>query len=153
VEHTLALIKPDGVARKLVGKILHIIEEHEVGPSEYFKIIRLQMMDMSIERAKWFYGRQHEGKPYFNELCEFMSSGPIVVVILKANKAIDHWRYLMGPSSYTARMQFQIRTRFQRSSDRLMENLVHGSDSRESFSHEVLALGFNPMDYPDDVDL
>ncbi len=154
MEHTLALIKPDAVRRRLAGEILSIIEESTHGKHEdRFEIVQIRMIDMSIERARWFYGRQHKGRPYFEELCRFMTTGPSVAIILKMDDAIQHWRYLMGPSSYTGRQPHQIRTMYQQEGSRLMENLVHGSDSVESFQHETLALGFYPWDYPQEGDL
>lgn len=135
IERTLALIKPDATQRKLAGWILTTIEDNK------FKIIHIQSAYLSRDHAKWFYGKQHQDKPYFEELCAFMASGLTIALVLEADNAIQKWRDLMGPMDPAKRTPEQIRTRFQRDGARLMENLVHGSDSREAFMSECLAFG------------
>lgn len=135
MEQTIALIKPDGVARRMIGHIILDIESYNE-----LSIAHLQTMTWSLGRARAFYSRQHEGKPYFDELCEFMSSGPLVGMVLEGADVISKWRLLMGPNDSHKREPFQIRAKYQAPNARMMENLVHGSDSKDSFDHESAIL-------------
>jgi nucleoside-diphosphate kinase len=137
-ECTLALIKPDALRRGLLGRIIEVIESND------FTIVHMQSLHMTLVQAQLFYGRQHQGRPYFEELTEFMSSGMCVGLILAhaETEPISAWRQLMGAAQPEKRLPSEIRHRFGFNGARMCENLVHGSDSIESFEHEIEALGW-----------
>jgi nucleoside-diphosphate kinase len=138
-EYTIALIKPDAIRRRLMGKILTRIEE------EGFEIRTLARLRFSRESATVFYGLQHEGQPYFHRLVDFMASGPSLRLLLQREDAIAHWRAVMGPwkAAERALAPHSIRGAFMGPDDTL-ENLVHGSDSGWAFNHECRACGWHP---------
>jgi nucleoside-diphosphate kinase len=146
-EHTVALIKPDAFQRGLIGEILTRIEEAG------FEIVTISIRKFTRDSARQFYGRQHEGQPYFEALLDFMTSGQHVRLLLKREAAIAQWRRLMGPWKPKERelayvmvrgeMRSTIRGYFMEPED-TMRNLVHGSDSPEAVLHEARALGWHP---------
>ena len=127
-ERTLALIKPDGVQRQLVGEILARIERKGL------KIAALELKNVDDALARAHY-TEHEGKPFFDSLLEFITSGPVVAAILEGPRAIAAFRQLAGGTDPvekaapgTIRGDFGLETQF---------NLVHGSDSPESAAREI----------------
>ena len=125
--NTLGIIKPDGVRRKLAGRIIDKIEKSGL-------IIRgLKTLKLSKADAEQFYA-VHEGKPFYSSLVEFMTSGPIIVMVLGGHGSIDRWRELMG-STDPARAKYNtIRREFGTS---IEKNVVHGSDSATTAKTEV----------------
>lgn len=131
IEQTFAIIKPDAVKAKQSGKIISVIEEHG------FEILRLQKGQLSKELAKRFYD-VHKEKPFFYELVDFISSGPVIIMVLQKEQAIDAWRQLMGATDPAKAAEGTIRKSFGTS---IGHNAVHGSDSAETARKE-LALFF-----------
>ena len=126
-EKTLAIIKPDAVKKKLIGKIIQRIEQ------EGFKISGLKMVRLSKEEAKGFY-IIHKDKNFYESLTDFMSSGEIVVMILEGKDAIAHWRQVMGSTDPALAAPGTLRHMYGFSIER---NVVHGSDSPETAAWEI----------------
>jgi nucleoside-diphosphate kinase len=126
-QRTLAIIKPDGVSRSLSGTVLTRLE------AEGLRIVALKMIRMTKEQAKGFY-KVHEGKPFFESVTDFMSSGPCVVLVLEGDGAIQRYRALMGATDYTKAEGGTIRREFATD---IEKNVVHGSDSEETASFEI----------------
>ena len=127
IEATLLIVKPDGVHRGLVGEILRRVEA---------KGLTIEALDMRvIERAtaEEHYG-EHRGKPFFDELVEFITSGPVVVGRIVGEDAITCWRTLMGPTDPVEAAPGSIRGDF---ATEIEQNMVHGSDSAESAAREL----------------
>ena len=127
LEQTLSIIKPDGVRRNLVGKIISRFEENNL------RIVASKMIHMTISVAEGFYA-VHSERPFFNELTQFMSSGPVVVSILEGENAVSHHREIMGATNPLEADEGTIRRDFAES---LGENTVHGSDSLENAAIEI----------------
>ena len=125
--NTLGIIKPDGVRRQLVGKVIDKIE-HAGLIVRGLKVLRLSRPD-----AERFYA-VHEGKPFYKSLVEFMTSGPIVVMVLGGHGAIERWRELMGATDPARAKYNTIRREFATSVEK---NVVHGSDSAATAKTEV----------------
>jgi nucleoside-diphosphate kinase len=126
-ERTLGIIKPDGVARRLIGQVLERLEKAEL------EIAALKMIKLSKDQAKGFY-RVHEGKPFYESVTDFMSSGPCVVMILEGENAIERYRTLMGATDHRKAAEGTIRKDFATD---IEKNVVHGSDSRETAEVEI----------------
>ena len=126
-ERTLAIIKPDAVERRVVGKILARIEE------EGFAIRALERRQLSRRQAEGFYA-VHRSRPFFGSLTEFMSSGPVVVMVLEAEGAIRKWRDLMGATDPAKAASGTVRKEFAESIER---NATHGSDAPETAAFEI----------------
>ena len=126
-EQTLSIIKPDAVRRKLTGKILSKFEEQGLS------IIAQKKIKLSYDEAGSFY-EVHKEKPFYGELCEFMSSGPIVVQVLQGNYAISKNREIMGATNPEEAAEGTIRKEFALS---MTENSAHGSDSEETAKEEI----------------
>ena len=126
-EQTLSIIKPDGVRRNLVGKILSRFEENSL------RIVATKMIHMTISKAEGFYA-VHRERPFFSELTQFMSSGPVVVSILEGDNAVSHHREIMGATNPAEAAERTIRREYAES---LGENTVHGSDSIENAAVEI----------------
>lgn len=127
-ERTLVLIKPDGVQRRLVGEVLRRIEDKGL------EIAALELRRVSDEVARHHYA-EHEDKPFFSALLEFITSGPVVAAVVEGSRAIAAFRQLAGgtdpvdkATAGTIRGDFGLETQF---------NLVHGSDSAESAQREI----------------
>lgn len=127
-ERTLVLVKPDGVQRSVVGEVLARIERKGL------KIVALQMRTIDEELARAHYA-EHDGKPFFGSLVEFITSGPLVAAVVEGTRAIPAFRQLAGgtdPVEKAApgsiRGDFGLETQY---------NLVHGSDSPESAAREI----------------
>jgi nucleoside-diphosphate kinase len=127
VEQTFAIIKPDGVARNLIGEIIHRIEKSGLN------IKALKMIHMSKRQAEGFYA-VHKEKPFFESLTSFMSEGPVVLMILSGEGAIARWRNLMGDTSPDKAAADTIRKDFGQSIER---NTTHGSDAPETAAFEI----------------
>ncbi len=126
-ERTLAIIKPDGVSRNLAGAVLSRLE------GEGLKIAALKMIEMSKDQAKGFY-KVHEGKPFYESVTDFMSSGPCIVMVLTGEGAIMKYRKLMGATNYKEAGEGTIRREFATD---IEKNVVHGSDSNENAEFEI----------------
>jgi nucleoside-diphosphate kinase len=126
-EKTLAIIKPDAVKKRIVGKILQRIED------EGFDIRRLRMAHLTPEEAKGFYA-VHKEKKFFASLTEFMSSGPVVLMVLEGEDAIKHWREVMGATDPAQAKPGTLRHTYGFAIER---NATHGSDARETAEWEI----------------
>ena len=134
-ERTLVLVKPDGVKRLLVGEILGRIERKGL------TIAALELKDVSEDLARQHYA-EHEGKPFYEPLVEFMESGPVFAVRVAGNRVIEGFRSLAGTTDPTTAAPGTIRGDLGRDWGlKVQQNLVHGSDSPESATRE-LALWF-----------
>lgn len=130
-ERTLIIVKPDGVARNLTGEILSRIE------SKGYKLIALKMLEPTRELLAQHYA-EHEGKPFYEPLLEFMSSGPVVAAIFEGERIVEGTRTLMGSSDPTAAAPGTIRGDLGRDwGEKVQKNLIHGSDSPESAAREI----------------
>jgi len=127
LEKTLSIIKPDAVKRDLTGKIIAMFEEKGL------RVIAQKKIWLSKEQAGFFYD-VHRDRPFFGELCEFMSSGPIVVQVLQGNSAIELNREIMGATNPEQAEAGTIRKEFALS---MTENSAHGSDSPETAREEI----------------
>lgn len=126
-ERTFAIVKPDAVARGLVGKIVQRIE------SEGFSIRAMRRMHLTRAQAEGFYA-VHKARPFFASLTEFMSSGPCVALVLEAPDAIKKWRTLMGATDPAKADAGTLRKEFAESIER---NATHGSDAPETAAYEI----------------
>jgi nucleoside-diphosphate kinase len=144
VERTLVIIKPDGVQRQLVGPIITRLEQRGL------KIVALKMMQVSQELAREHYAI-HEGKPFFEPLIKYITSAPVVSVIVEGPKAIEATRNTMGATNPIQATPGTIRADYALEIGR---NLVHGSDGPETAAAEI-ALWFDQSEiltYQRDVD-
>ena len=126
-ERTLAIIKPDAVARRLAGKIIQRIEDGG------FQIRAMRRVRLSKQDAEGFYA-VHRERPFFGSLTSFMSSGPAVVMVLEAPDAIKKWRTLMGATDPVKADAGTLRQEFAESIER---NATHGSDAPETAAYEI----------------
>lgn len=126
-EKTLAIIKPDAVNKKIIGKIMQRIED------EGFNILGLKMLHLTKEQAEGFY-IIHREKPFYGSLTDFMSSGEIVVMALERENAISHWRKVMGATDPALAQPGTLRRLYGFSIER---NAVHGSDSPDTAKWEI----------------
>ena len=135
VEETLVLIKPDGVARSLTGEILRRIE------AKGYQLVDVRQLQAERDLLAEHYA-EHEGKPFYEPLVEFMESGPIVAMRVAGNRVIEGFRMLAGTTDPTTAAPGTIRGDLGRDWGlAVQQNLVHGSDSAESAARE-LALWF-----------
>ena len=135
VEETLVLIKPDGVARNLIGEIIARIE------AKGYQIVDLKLLQADRELLGRHYA-EHEGKPFYEPLVSFMESGPVVAIRVAGNRVIEGFRSLAGTTDPTTAAPGTIRGDLARDWGlAVQQNLVHGSDSPESAARE-LALWF-----------
>jgi nucleoside-diphosphate kinase len=131
MERTLILVKPDGVKRNLVGEVLSRIE------TKGYTIVALKMIRVDRPLLLRHYA-EHEGKPFFEPLLEFMSSGPIVAVVAEGNRVIEGFRKLAGATDPTVAEPGTIRGDLARDQGtKVVQNIVHGSDSVESADREI----------------
>ena len=131
IERTLILVKPDGVARSLVGEVVSRIE------NKGYQIVGLKMMTPTREILAKHYA-EHEGKPFYEPLLEFMLSGPIVAMIAQGNRVIEGFRKLAGTTDPTTAEPGTIRGDLARDQGtKVVQNIVHGSDSPESAAREI----------------
>lgn len=130
-EQTLVLVKPDGVARSLTGEIISRIEK------KGYVVTGLKMLTPTTEQLAAHYA-EHEGKPFYAPLIEFMSSGPIVAIRVEGNRVIEGFRSLAGATDPTTAAPGTIRGDLGRDwGEKVQKNLVHGSDSVESANREL----------------
>lgn len=127
MERTFAIIKPDAVERNIVGKILGKVE------AEGFRIVGMKKIKLSKKEAEGFY-YVHSERPFFGDLCSFMSRSPVVVLVLERENAIAKWREVMGATNPANAEAGTIRKEFGLG---IEENTVHGSDSPESAAFEI----------------
>ena len=126
-EQSLFIVKPDGVERKIVGQIISRFENKD------FKIVKLKMLTFTREMAEEFYSI-HKSKPFFGELVSFITSGRVVAAVIEGNNAIATTRLMVGPTKYFEALPGSIRGDFGLG---LTDNIIHASDSEESFEKEV----------------
>lgn len=126
-ERTFSIIKPDGVTRNLIGEVVKRIEAQDL------KVVAMKMIHMSKEQAEGFYA-VHDGKPFFESVTDFMSSGPCVVMVLEGEDAIARYRTLMGATNHKDADEGTIRREFATD---IEKNVVHGSDGSETASFEI----------------
>ncbi|MCH8173774.1 MAG: nucleoside-diphosphate kinase [Proteobacteria bacterium] len=127
IERTFSIIKPNAVAKNVIGNIFARFE------AAGFKIVGTKMLHLTVEQARCFYA-EHDGKPFFDGLVEFMTSGPIVVQVLEGEDAVALNRELMGATNPGEAEPGTIRADFANSID---ANAVHGSDSTTSAEREI----------------
>ena len=127
MERTLAIVKPDGVSRGLIGEVIKRLESND------FKIVAMKMLHLTKKHAEGFYA-VHQGKPFFESLTDFMSSGPAVMMILEGENAIARYRELMGATNYKDAAEGTIRREFATD---IEKNVVHGSDAPETAALEM----------------
>ena len=131
MERTLILVKPDGVKRNLVGEVLSRVE------AKGYTIAALKMMQADRALLVRHYA-EHEGKPFFEPLVEFMMSGPIVALVAEGNRVIEGFRKLAGTTDPTTAEPGTIRGDLARDQGtKVVQNIVHGSDSFESATREI----------------
>jgi nucleoside-diphosphate kinase len=126
-EKTLSILKPDGVSRNLIGDVISRLEK------EGIKIVAMKMLKMTKEQAKGFY-KVHEGKPFYESVTDFMSSGPCIVMVLEGEGVITKYRKIMGATNYKDAEEGTIRRDFATD---IEKNVVHGSDSKENAAFEI----------------
>ncbi|WP_114193363.1 nucleoside-diphosphate kinase [Edaphovirga cremea] len=127
IERTFSMIKPNAVAKNAIGAIYARFE------NAGFKIIASKMVHLTREQAEGFYA-EHEGKPFFNGLVEFMTSGPIMLQVLEAENAVQRNRDIMGATNPANALAGTLRADY---ADSFTENAVHGSDAVESAQREI----------------
>jgi nucleoside-diphosphate kinase len=127
MERTLSIIKPDGVERNLVGKIITKFE------SNGLRVAAMRLEHLSRDHAESFYAI-HKERPFFGELCEFMTRSPVVIMVLEGKDAVNQNRKIMGATNPAQAEAGTIRKEFALS---IGENTVHGSDSLENANSEI----------------
>lgn len=135
MERTLAIIKPDAVSRGLAGDIIKRIE------SSGLKIRAMRLIHLSRGAAERFY-EVHKERPFYKSLCDYMTSGPVLVMMLEGDRAIARWRELMGATDPAKANPGTIRKDLGQN---IEQNAVHGSDAPETAAHET-AFFFSAMD-------
>ncbi len=127
IERTFSIIKPDAVAKNVIGEIVSRFENNGL------QVIASRMLHLSKEQAEGFYA-VHAGRPFYNDLVKFMISGPVVVQVLEGENAISKNRELMGATNPADAAPGTIRADFAKTVD---ENAVHGSDAPETAAQEI----------------
>ena len=135
MERTLAIVKPDAFKRGLVGDILKRIEASGLA------LRGLRLMHLTRAQAEAFYD-VHKARPFYNSLCAYMSSGPVVIAVLQGEGAIARWRELMGATDPAKAAPGTIRKEFGLS---IEQNATHGSDAPETAAYEI-AFFFSSLD-------
>jgi nucleoside-diphosphate kinase len=126
-ERTLVLVKPDGVARGLVGEVLGRLER------KGYRIVALEQRTLTVEVAEVHYG-EHREKPFFADLVEFITSGPLVAAVAEGPDVVEAWRTMMGTTDPIKASPGTIRGDY---ASVLTENIAHGSDSPTSAAREI----------------
>jgi nucleoside-diphosphate kinase len=126
-ERTLAIIKPDAVAKGVIGQIIGRVEQAG------FSIVAAKLVHLSFDEAAGFYA-VHRERPFFRSLCEFMAGGPCLLLVLEGDRAVHRWRETMGATDPRQAAPGTIRADFAAS---IEANAVHGSDSPESAAFEI----------------
>lgn len=127
IERTFSIIKPDAVAKNLIGEIVSRFEKNGL------RVIAMRMVHLTREQAEGFYA-VHKERPFFRDLVSFMTSGPVVVQVLEGENAIQKNRELMGATNPQEAAPGTIRADFAKTVD---ENAVHGSDAAETAAREI----------------
>ena len=127
MERTLSIIKPDGVGRGLVGEVIKRLEANDLN------IIAMKMIHMTKAQAEGFYA-VHKERPFFESLTTFMSSGPVIVMVLEGDNVIARYRELMGATNFEEAAEGTIRREFATD---IEKNVVHGSDAPETAAFEI----------------
>ena len=131
VERSLVLVKPDGVRRSLCGEVLRRIE------AKGYRLVEAQLRAATPDELAQHYA-EHEGKPFYDPLVEFMSSGPVLAVVIEGQRCVEGFRSLAGATDPTKAAPGTIRGDLGRDWGlKVQENLVHGSDSPESAAREI----------------
>ena len=130
-ERTLVLVKPDGVRRGLTGEVLRRIE------TKGYRLVALELRPATRDLLAAHYA-EHEGKPFYEPLVEFMLSGPVVAAVVEGERCIEGFRSLAGSTEPTAAAPGTIRGDLGRDwGEKVVQNIVHGSDSPESAKREI----------------
>jgi nucleoside-diphosphate kinase len=130
-ERTLVLVKPDAVRRGLTGEVLRRVE------GKGYRLVALELRTVTRDLLEQHYA-EHVGKPFYEPLVAFMSSGPVVAAVAEGQRVIEGWRALMGTTDPTKALPGSIRGDLARDwGGAVQENLVHGSDSPESAEREI----------------
>lgn len=127
IEKTFAILKPDAVEDRIIGKLIDIIEQRD------FAIKGMRLIQMTPAEAQQFYA-VHKDRPFFGELVEYITSGPVVIMVLEKENAIKAWRDLMGETDPAKAAPDTIRKKFGKSIGR---NVTHGSDAPETARQEI----------------
>jgi nucleoside-diphosphate kinase len=127
MERTLSIIKPDGVSRGIIGEVIKRLEIN------HLKIVAMKMLRMDTAQAQGFYA-VHKERPFFDSLTDFMTSGPVVVMVLEGEDAIAKYREIMGATNYKEAAEGTIRKDFATD---IEKNVVHGSDSPQTAAFEI----------------
>ncbi|MDI6727088.1 MAG: nucleoside-diphosphate kinase [Smithellaceae bacterium] len=127
MERTLSIIKPDGVARGVVGEVVKRLESNNI------RIIAMKMIRLDKKEAEGFYA-VHRERPFFPSLTDFMSSGPVVVMVLEGENVIARYRELMGATNFRDAAPGTIRKDFATD---IEKNVVHGSDAPQTAAFEI----------------
>lgn len=127
IERTFSIVKPNAIAKNVIGEIFNRFEKTGL------TIVAAKMVQLSKEQAEGFYA-EHEGRPFFEPLVEFMTSGPIMVQVLEGENAVVRNRQLMGATNPEEALAGTLRADY---ADSLRENACHGSDSLESAAREI----------------
>lgn len=127
IERTFAMVKPDGVRRGLVGEVVARIE------AKGYRLVGMKLMQISDELAERHYG-EHKGKPFYAGLVEFITSGPVVAMVLEGENAIAGWRKMMGATNPADADLGTIRGDWASTID---ENVAHGSDAPDTAKREI----------------
>ena len=127
MERTLSIIKPDGVARGIIGEVIKRLEIN------HLKIVAMKMLKMDTAQAQGFYA-VHKERSFFDSLTHFMTSGPVVVMVLEGENAIVKYRKIMGATDYREAAEGTIRKDFATD---IEKNVVHGSDLPETAAFEI----------------
>ena len=127
MSRTFSIIKPDATRRNITGAINNIIENNNL------KIVAQKRIKLSKDKAEGFYS-VHKDKPFFNDLIEYMTSGPVIIQVLKGENAVDQYRKIMGSTNPDNAATGTIRKEFALN---IQENSVHGSDSEENAEIEI----------------
>ena len=131
LERTLVLVKPDGVRRGLTGEVLRRIE------AKGYRIVALELRTASADLLREHYA-EHLGKPFFDPLVRFMSSGPVVAAVVEGQRVVEGFRSLAGATDPTRALPGTVRGDLGRDwGGAVVENLVHGSDAPASAEHEI----------------
>jgi len=135
MERTLSIVKPDGVGKNIIGKVIDRFESNGI------RVVAMKMIHMSKAQAEGFYA-VHKERPFFGSLTDFMTSGPAVVLVLEGENVIAKNRELMGATNYKEAAEGTIRRDFATD---IEKNVVHGSDAPETAAFEI-AYFFNQLE-------
>jgi len=127
MERTLSIIKPDAVARGLIGEVVKRLEQNQLN------IVAMKMIHMTKPQAQGFYA-VHRERPFFESLTDFMTSGPVVVMVLEGDNVIARYRELMGATNFEEAAEGTIRREFATD---IEKNVVHGSDAPDTAAFEI----------------